>query len=76
MSASGDADEWGISERIDRLEAIAETLEDGEIGLERAKELREEADEHLDVLREELDVGDGGIIEMDAEAVDVDGDES
>ncbi|WP_254832611.1 exodeoxyribonuclease VII small subunit [Haloglomus salinum] len=76
MSASGDADEWGISERIDRLEAIAETLEDGEIGLERAKELREEADEHLDVLREELDVGDGEIIEMDAEAVDVDGDES
>lgn len=70
MSASGEADEWGISERIDRPEAIAETLEDGEIGLERAKELRAEGDEQLEVLREELDVGDGEIIEMDAETVD------
>lgn len=72
MSTAGDTDEWGISERIDRLEAIAETLEDGEVGLETAKELREEADTHLEALREELDVGDGEIIEMDAEAVDID----
>lgn len=72
MRASGNADELGISERIDRLEAIAETLEDGEIGLERAKALREEADEHLGALRGELDVGDGEIIELEAEAVDRD----
>jgi exonuclease VII small subunit len=71
MSSTGD-DEWEISERIDRLEAIAETLEEGEVGLETAKELREEADEHLETLREELDVGDGEIIEMEAEAVDLD----
>lgn len=57
-------DDLDIGGRIDRLEAIAETLEDGEVGLERAKELREEADEHLAALREELDVGDGEIIEV------------
>lgn len=57
--------EVNITERIDRLEEIAETLEDGDIGLERAKELREEADEHLETLREALDVGDRDIIELD-----------
>jgi exonuclease VII small subunit len=76
MNAPGDTDEWGISERIDRLEVIAETLEEGEIGLETAKELRKEADDHLETLRADLDVGDGEIIEMEAEAVDVDGDKA
>jgi len=56
-----------INERIDRLETIAETLEEGNIDLVTAKELREEADEHLRALREELDVGDGEIIEVDSE---------
>lgn len=60
-------DEFDIGDRINRLEEIAETLEEGEIGLETAKELREEADEHLEALREELDVGDGAIIEIDDE---------
>jgi exonuclease VII small subunit len=59
-----------IGVRIERLEEIAETLEDGEIGLERAKELREEADEHLDALRTALDVGDGDIIEIERDEVD------
>jgi exodeoxyribonuclease VII small subunit len=62
MSRSEDVD---ISGLIDRLEEIAETLEDGDIGLERAKELREEADENLETLRDALDVGDGDIIELD-----------
>lgn len=62
--------ELGVGERIDRLEDIAETLEDGDIGLERAQELREEADEHLAALRDQLDVGDGDIIEIDGEDVD------
>jgi exonuclease VII small subunit len=62
MSRSEDVDISGV---IDRLEEIAEILEDGDIGLERAKELREEADEHLETLRDALDVGDGDIIELD-----------
>ena len=62
MSRSEDVD---ISGLIDRVEEIAETLEDDDIGLERAKELREEADEHLETLQDALDVGDGDIIELD-----------
>lgn len=56
-----------IEARIARLEEIAEALEAGEIGLQQAKELREEADDHLVALREELDVGDGEIIELSAD---------
>ncbi len=56
-----------IEDRIDRLETIAETLEEGTIDLATAKELRQEADEHLQALREELDIGDGEIIEVDSE---------
>lgn len=56
-----------IREKIERLETIAETLEDGTIDLARAKELREEADELLRDLREQLDVGDGAIIEVDTD---------
>lgn len=59
-----------VGARIDRLEAIAETLEAGEVSLERAKQLREEVDEHLAALREELDVGDGEIIEVSGEVGD------
>lgn len=61
----------GIGGRIDRLEEIAEMLEEGEVGLETAKDLREEADDHLTALRDELDVGDGDIIELDGDDVDV-----
>jgi exonuclease VII small subunit len=62
MSRSEDVDISGV---INRVEEIAETLEDGDISLERAKELRQEADEHLETLREALDVGDGDIIEIE-----------
>lgn len=57
-------DDVDIGGTIERLEEIAETLEDGEVGLETAKELREEADEKLAMLRDALDVGDGDIIEI------------
>ena len=61
-------DESGdIGERLARLEQIAETLEEGEVGLERAQTLREEADEQLKTLRETLNVGDGEIIEVSGE---------
>jgi exodeoxyribonuclease VII small subunit len=62
-------DESGdIGERLARLEEIAETLEEGEVGLERAQTLREEADEQLTTLRETLDVGDGEIIEVSGDS--------
>ncbi|VTT86286.1 hypothetical protein DM2_2324 [Halorubrum sp. DM2] len=58
----GDID---IADTIARLEEIAETLEEGDVGLTTAKELREEADTHLEALRSALDVGDGDIIEIE-----------
>ncbi|OYR82946.1 hypothetical protein DJ84_09135 [Halorubrum ezzemoulense] len=64
-------DEVDIAERIERLEEIAETLEDGEVDLPTAKELREEADTHLEELREALDVGDGDIIEIDGAEAEI-----
>lgn len=67
MSQDDDVDIGGT---IDRLEEIAETLEDGAVGLETAKELREEADEKLATLRDVLDVGDGDIIEIDGDELD------
>ena len=63
-------DTVNIGDSITRLEEIAETLEEGAVGLERAHELREEADEHLEALRQELDVGDGEIIEIDGASSD------
>ncbi len=56
-----------IRSKIDRLEAIAEMLENGEVDLATAKELRQEADEHLKELRDQLDVGDGKIIELETD---------
>jgi len=59
-----------IGDTITRLEEIAEILEEGAVDLEQARELREEADEHLESLRQELDVGDGEIIEIDGASSD------
>jgi DNA helicase TIP49 (TBP-interacting protein) len=53
------------------VEEIGKTLEDGEVDLTTAKELREEADDHLETLRDALDVGDGDIIEIDREAAEL-----
>lgn len=58
-------DEPAISEKVDRVKTIVETLEDGEVSLERAKELREEGDELLAELRDDLEVGDGEVIERE-----------
>ncbi len=63
--------EFDIADTVERLEEIAETLEDGEVDLATAKELREEADTLLKDLRGALDVGDGEIIELDEEDSDL-----
>mgnify|MGYP005858678739 CR=1 FL=1 len=59
-----DAGDLSIGDRMDRLEEIAETLEAGNVDLERAKELRAEADTHLSELRTELDI-DGEITDLE-----------
>lgn len=61
-----------VGKTVSRLEEIAETLEEGEVSLETAKQLRLEADEYLEELRDTLDVGDGDIIEIEGNDVDID----
>ena len=56
-------DSTPISEKVDRIETIIEQLEDGEVSLEEAQELREEGKKVLTDLEETLEVGDGEIIE-------------
>jgi exodeoxyribonuclease VII small subunit len=53
-----------VSDKVDRIEAIIEQLEDGEVSLEEAQDLREEGKELLAELEETLAVGDGEIIEQ------------
>ena len=53
-----------ISDKVARIETIIEQLEDGEVSLEEAQELREEGKEVLADLEETLEVGDGEIIEQ------------
>lgn len=57
-------DNTPISDKVDRIEAIIEQLEDGEISLEEAQELRDEGKKILAELEETLAVGDGEIIEQ------------
>lgn len=55
--------ETPISDRVDRIERIIETLEDGEVSLDRAQELHEEGQDVLAELQDELAVGEGTVIE-------------
>ena len=57
-------DNTPISDKVDRIETIIEQLEDGEVSLEEAQELRGEGKEILEELEGTLDVGDGDIIEQ------------
>ena len=52
-----------IGDTVDRLETIIETLEAGEVSLERAQELHEEGQDLLADLEEMLDVGEGVVSE-------------
>jgi exodeoxyribonuclease VII small subunit len=52
-----------IATKTDRLEAIITELEDGDVSLERAQQLHAEGESLLEELEEELDLGDGEIIE-------------
>jgi len=53
-----------ISDKVDRIETIVETLENGDISLEEAEELHIEGQAVLEALQDELDVGDGTVIEQ------------
>lgn len=52
-----------ITDKMERIRSIIETLEDGEVSLERAKELRDEGRALLAEVEDDLDLGDSTIIE-------------
>lgn len=52
-----------IDEKVDRIERIIETLETGDVSLEEARDLREEGQALLAELEDDLDVGDGTVVE-------------
>lgn len=58
-------DTTSIDERIDRVEEIIERLESESLSLSEATALREEGDQILDALREDLEVGDGSVTELE-----------
>lgn len=56
-----------LKARIDNPETSTETLAPGTINVVTATELRGDAGEHLQALREKLDIGGGENTEVDSE---------
>lgn len=54
-----------IGAKMERLREIVAQLEDGEVSLERAKELRDEGRDLLADVEEHLDLGEGSVIERE-----------
>jgi len=52
-----------IGEKMDRIREIIAQLEDGEVSLERAKELRDEGKELLADVEAHLDLGEASVID-------------
>lgn len=52
-----------IGTKMERIREIIAQLEDGEVSLERAKELRDEGKELLADVEDHLDLGDASVIE-------------
>ncbi|WP_123537860.1 exodeoxyribonuclease VII small subunit [Halosimplex salinum] len=53
-----------IATKTDRIETIITQLEDGEVSLERAQELRDEGESLLEDLEAELDIGESEIVDQ------------
>jgi|APHM01.1.fsa_nt_gi Exonuclease VII small subunit. len=53
-----------VSDKVGRIDATIEQLEDGEVSLEETQEPREEGKKILAELEDTLAVGDGEIIEQ------------
>ena len=57
--------EEAIGRKMDRIREIIAQLEDGEVSLERAKELRDEGKALLADIEAELDLGEASVIERE-----------
>jgi len=65
MTESKSTVDGEIGEKMDRVREIIEQLEDGEVSLERAKELRDEGKAILGDVETDLDLGEGTVIERE-----------
>lgn len=63
--STADVPTESIAQKRERIEAITEQLEDGEVSLERATELHAEGKELLESLRDDLDLSDGSVTVRD-----------
>jgi len=52
-----------ISDKVDRIETIVEKIETGDVSLEEAQQLHEEGQTLLKELQDDLEVGNGEVIE-------------
>ena len=57
--------ESDIGQKMNRIQEIIAQIEDGEISLDRAKQLRDEGKELLRDVEEQLDLGDASVIERE-----------
>jgi len=57
--------EGDIGQKMNRIQEIIAQIEDGEISLDRAKQLRDEGKELLRDVEEQLDLGDASVIERE-----------
>jgi len=57
--------EGDIGQKMDRIQEIIAQLEDGEVSLDRAKQLRDEGKDLLHDVEDQLDLGDASVIERE-----------
>ena len=55
--------ETPISDKVNRIETIVERIESGDVSLEEAQQLHEEGQTLLKELQDDLEVGNGEIVE-------------
>lgn len=60
-----DQSDGAIGAKMDRIREIVARLEDGEVSVERAKELRDEGKELLGEVEDQLDLGEASVIERE-----------
>lgn len=54
-----------IGQKMDRIQEIIAQLEDGEASLDRAKQLRDEGQDLLQDVEDQLDLGEASVIERE-----------
>mgnify|MGYP000692785436 CR=1 FL=1 len=65
MTESKSATDDNIGAKMDRVRNIIEQLENGDVSLERAKDLRDEGKDILSDVESDLDLGEGTVTDRE-----------